>query len=452
MGTAIRVPSERADSGAEVPLTLDEAPPPRLLGLVDQVALWGNLGISILLLLTATFVMAPDPALPPLSLGAALVAIVVGAVIGNALLGLGAVPGAETGAPAMVLLRGMFGWRGSWVPTALNVAQNVGWATFEVWIIAESATRLTSDGLRPVFVVAAGVIATVMALRPLGVVRGYLKRVAVWAVLLSTGYLLVRVLGRPLPDLGDGSWAAFWKSTDLVIALPISWVPLAADYSRHSRSAKAAFGGAFLGYGAATLAFFSLGVLAYSSFALAAGPGEQVDVIASVLALPIGGLALLILVLDELDEVFANIYSTTMSVQNVRPTIDRRVVTVVAGVLATALALAFDMLAYEGFLLLIGSVFVPLFATFAIDYYVLRRGRWDTSESARPRWEMVVPWVAGFVAYQLINPGIVGWWQRWWVARQGDLGFTPPTWASASLCSFAVAALLALVVGRARRR
>ena len=436
----------------EVPLTLVEAPPPRLLGLFDQAALWGNLGISLLLLLSATFVLAPDPSLPPLSLTAALVAIVVGAVLGNALLGLGAVPGAETGAPAMVLLRGMFGWRGSWVPTLLNVLQNVGWATFELVIIAEAATRLTSPGWRWVFVVAGGAVATFMATRPLGVVRGFIKRIAVWAVLLSTAYLFVRVLGRPLPRFADGSWSAFWKGTDIVIALPISWIPLAADYSRHSRSAKAAFGGAFLGYGAATLAFFSLGVLAYSSFALEAAPGEQVDVIASVLALPVGGLALLILLLDELDEVFANLYSTVMSVQNVRPRVDRRLVTVAAGIVCTGLALVFDIVAYEGFLFLIGSVFVPLFATFAVDYYVLRRRQWDVSERARPRWEMAVPWVAGFVTYQLVNPGIVGWWQRWWVARQGDLGFTPPTWASASLLSFAVAAVLALVVGRARRR
>lgn len=428
-----------AAPAAEAPLTLEEAPP-RLLGLLDQTALWGNLGISILLLLSAAFVVAPDPALPPLSLAAALAAVVVGALVGNALLGLGAVPGAETGAPAMVLLRGMFGWRGSWVPTAFNVAQNIGWATFEVWIIAESAARLTSDGLRPVFVVAAGAIATAMALRPLGVVRGYMKKVAVWAVLASTAYLFVRVLGRPLPAFGDGSWAGFWKATDIVIALPISWVPLAADYSRHSRNARAAFGGAFLGYGAATVAFFTLGVLVAS--------GGEPDVIASVLALPVGSVALLILVVDELDEVFANVYSTAVSVQNVQPRVDRRVVTVAVGVLATVLALAFDMLAYEGFLLLIGSVFVPLFATFAVDYYVLRRGRWDVSEAAPPRWEMVLPWAAGFVTYQLVNPGIVGWWQRWWTG----LGFTPPTWASASLWSFAVAALLALVVGRLRRR
>src|SRR5690349_15665108 len=104
----------------EVPRTLDEAPPPRLLGTWDQTVLWTNLGVSLLLMVSGTFVLVPDPALPALSLAAALAALVVGTIIGNVLLGLSAIPGAETGAPAMVLLRGLLGRRGSLVPTAVN--------------------------------------------------------------------------------------------------------------------------------------------------------------------------------------------------------------------------------------------------------------------------------------------------------------------------------------------
>ncbi|MCA1823676.1 MAG: hypothetical protein LC640_05320, partial [Frankia sp.] len=77
--------------------------------------------------------------------------------------------------------------------------------------------------------------------------------------------------------------------------------------------------------------------------------------------------------------------------------------------------------------------------------------RWDVSAGARERLVMVVPWALGFVAYQLINAGSVSWWSSFWVARQADLGFTPATWMSASLVSFAVAALATLGVGRLSR-
>jgi purine-cytosine permease-like protein len=186
-------------------------------------------------------------------------------------------------------------------------------------------------------------------------------------------------------------------------------------------------------------------------------PGN--DVIDALLALPAGWLALIILVVDEVDEAFANVYSTAISAQNVLPRLDRRVLAVVVGVSATLLALVFNIQNYESFLFLIGSVFVPLFATFAVDYFVLPRVRvsrshrrdWDVSEDAPTRWEMFVPWIAGFVTYQLINPGTVGWWQGWWVARAHDIGFKPSSWMSATIASFAVAAVLTLIVGYLRR-
>ena len=428
---------------AEVPRTLAEGPPPRSLGLMDQTVLWGNLGISLLLIVAGTFVLAPDPALPPLSLLAALTAIVVGAVLGNLLLGLGARAGAETGAPAMVLIRGLLGRQGSWLPTGANIAQNLGWATVEIMVIASAAGRLIEPDLRWLAVIATGGAATLMAMRPLGVVRGYLKRIAIWVVLASTLYLFVQVLRQPLPSFSTGSWTGFWKATDIVISLPISWLPLAADYSRHSRSPRAAFGGAMVGYGAATIAFFVLGVLA------TAGDVAGDDVIASLLALPAGTIALVILVIDEVDEVFANVYSTVVSAQNVAPRLDRRLAAVAVGLIATASALAFDdYVAYESFLLLLGSVFVPLFAAFVVDYYLLRRGTWDVTETSPARWAMVIPWAAGFVTYQLINPGLVASWQHFWIDRQHDLGFSPPSWTSASIMSFLVAAIVALGVGR----
>ena len=437
---------ERTGPALEPPLTLTEAPP-RLLGLTDQFVLWANLGVSLLLPVTATFILTPDPGVAPLSLGAALVAIVTGSVIGNLLLGLGALPGAETGAPAMVLLRGLLGRRGSYLPTALNLAQCLGWATFEVVIIAEAAARITDESLRPLYVVLAGGAATAMAVRPLAVVR-LLKRGAVWVVLASTVYLFVQVLRRPLPGLGDGSWEGFWKAADLVIALSVSWIPLAADYSRHSRTGRAAFLGAFLGYGLSGTAFFTLGVLALAGFGLEPG----FDVIDALLAVPAGGVALVILVADEVDEAFANIYSTALSAQNLRPTVDRRVLAVGVGVLATGAALVFDIVAYESFLFLIGSVFVPLFATFAVAYYLLDRRRWEVGNDAVARWWTLVPWAAGFVTYQLVNPGTVERWQRFWLDRQSDLGLTPPSWLSASLASFVVAAGLTLAIGLAMPR
>ena len=52
---------------------------------------------------------------------------------------------------------------------------------------------------------------------------------------------------------------------------------------------------------------------------------------------------------------------------------------------------------------------------------------------------MLLPWAAGFVTYQLINPGYVSWWVSAWTSFGRLIGFTPQSWMSASILSFAVA-------------
>jgi putative hydroxymethylpyrimidine transporter CytX len=350
----------------------------------------------------------------------------------------------------MVLLRGLLGRRGSYPPTALNLLQCVGWATYEVWVISAAGHAVWPAVPRWGYVLAAGGIATAMALRPLGSVR-LLKRIAVLAVVACSAYFLVETLRRPLGSLTGGGWTGFWTSTDLVIALPVSWIPLVADYSRFSRTGRAAFLGAAAGYAVSSAVFFLLGVLALRAY-----PNSAQDVVGALLAVPAGALALVILAVDEVDEAFANIYSTATSAQNAAPLADRRVLALLVGGLATVLALAVNGSSYEPFLFLIGAVFVPLAGTLLVDYYLGgRRYRYDVGERAPQRWAMILPWAAGFVGYQVTTPTQLPSWPGWaqfWGHVQDVLHVSPTNGFSASIVSFAVAALLTPVCWRLAAR
>jgi NCS1 family nucleobase:cation symporter-1 len=437
-----------------------EPVPPELrrLGFLDQAVLWGNLGVSLLVLVAGALLV------PALGLWPALAATVVGAAIGNALLGLAAVPAAETGVPAMVLYRAPLGVRGSLIPTACNVVQNLGWATFELFVIATAATaiseRVLGFGGRPLWVLVFGLVATAMAVAgPLTVLRRWLQRFAIWAVLASTAYLtwyaLARFdLGRLADQPGQGG-LSFWAGVDLAIALPISWVPLVADYARFGRSAGVTFWGTGIGYLLAQVWFFALGVL----FLLGIGQG---DVIAAVLAVPVGLLAMAVLVVDETDEVFANLYSAGVSLKNAAPRLPGRPVVLAFGAVATLLAILVDDLArYENFLFLLGALFVPLFGVLAADWYVLARRRYDVDAMYRAdgpyrgvRWPAVLVWLLGFLVYNWINPGTVTAWVSLVEGLFADLLNLPfplsarLPWLGASIPAFLVAFLAMLAVGR----
>jgi NCS1 family nucleobase:cation symporter-1 len=93
-----------------------------------------------------------------------------------------------------------------------------------------------------------------------------------------------------------------------------------------------------------------------------------------------------------------------------------------------------------------------LLGVLAVDYFLISGRRWDLSETAPARWLMLVPWLIGFVTYQLINPGYLGWWSRQWGRLDEWLGFTPSSWMSASILSLLVAAAITVPVGVLQRR
>ena len=433
-----------ADRHAEAPRTLDE-PVPQSLTAIDQFGLWGNLGVSLLGFTGALFVLRPGgPGTPGLSLAAALTAIVVGTILGTLPVALAGVQGARTGAPAMVLLRGLFGTRLSYLPTALNLIQLFGWGIFEIVTIATAAHTIAPALPKPGYVLIAGVITGLLTIRPLGAIR-VLRRYATAAVLVVCGYLLIQLLRQPLPALTAGSWSGFWLATDTVVAVSVSWVPLAADYARHSRSPRAAAAGTMVGYSVTQVLCYTLGLLALLTVARRSG-----DIYGAFIALPVGALAFAVLAARELDQCFADVYSTAVSLQNFRPRWDRRILAITITACCTAGGLWLNIADYENFLTLIGSVFVPLSAVLITDYYVVARGNWDLSPRSGTRWPMLVPWAAGFVSYQLINPGYVSWWAGAWTRLAAGIGFTPASWMSASILSFAIAAVVTLPVSRWR--
>ncbi|HXC81629.1 MAG TPA: cytosine permease [Trebonia sp.] len=436
--TFVTVPGDRH---SEVARTLAE-PVPQALSLLDQFGLWGNLGVSLLGFTGAIFVLQPGGAgTPELSLAAALTAIVAGTLLGTVALALAGLPGAETGAPAMVLLRGLFGAKLSYLPTVANIVQCLGWGVFELVTIATAAHTVAPALPKWGYVLIAGTATGLLTIRPLGAIR-VLRRYATTAVLIVLCYLFVQLIRHPLPAFTHGTWSGYWPAMDTVVAVAVSFAPLVADYTRHSRTPRAAFAGTLVGYSLTQMLCYVIGLLALVTVAR-----NPANIYGAFIALPAGSLAFAILAARELDQSFANVYSTAVSTQNLRPLWDRRILAAVIAVGTTAGALWLNIADYENFLDLIGSVFVPMSAVLIADYFVVSGRNWDLSATARSRWLMLIPWAAGFVTYQLINPGYVSWWASAWTSFGHDIGFTQQSWMSASILSFCVSAVLTLLVG-----
>jgi putative hydroxymethylpyrimidine transporter CytX len=426
----------------------------RVLGFFDGFLLWANLSVSLLVIVAGAFLVLPaDQFGLALSLPEAFGAIVAAAFVGNLLLGLGGLIGADARVPTMVLMRAPLGRRGSYLPTGLNILQCLGWSVFELIIIATGASALSQQVLGfggvAFWKILFGILATLLAfLGPVGFVRRYVRKFAVWVVIASLLYITWWSLHGQHPV---GLWHrpgshAFWPGFDLVLASIISWTPLVADYTRFSTTRRAGFWSSGLGYFVPTIPLFGLGAVIAMSRQISEAPALLTAVAAGGIA---SILALLALTVDESDEAFANVYSGAVSLQNLLPGVPQRILVGAVAAIATVGALLIDLRNYQPFLYLLGSFFVPLFAVLLADWLLAGRhySRDDVFRGREVRAEMIVAWLAGFCLYQWLSPQGPSWWT--------DLvAHTHPhasPWGGASLPSFAASFALALLAGALAR-
>jgi NCS1 family nucleobase:cation symporter-1 len=342
----------------------------RTLTLRDAFSLWFSLGIGLLVLQAGAYLV------PGLSLGEGLLAIVIGSVAGAVLLGLAGVVGADTGLSTMGALRPTLGVRGASVAAILNVIQLVGWGAFEIIAMRDAANTLstnTFDFTLPVlWTLVFGVAATGLAVMgPLSFVRRFLRHWGIWLLLAGAAWMTYALLADhnlavAFARKGDGS-LSLGGGIDLVIAMPLSWLPLIADYARFGKSPGAVFKGSTLGYLLANIWFFALG----AAYALVAA-GNPDQLLLSALATTGGGLALLLILIDETDNVFADIFSAATSLGSLLHFRIRHLV-IGFGVLCTLIALFVPMAEFMSFLYMIGSVFTPLYGVLLVDHFLIHK-------------------------------------------------------------------------------
>ena len=116
--------------------------------------------------------------------------------------------------------------------------------------------------------------------------------------------------------------------------------------------------------------------------------------------------------MTETDEAFANVYSAAVSLQNLAPRASQPLLVAAVSAVATAGALVIDLVSYQSFLLLLGSVFVPLFAVLLADWLAAGRHYSEDDVFQAPSWRpgLVAAWVAGFALYQWLYPTGPSWW------------------------------------------
>jgi putative hydroxymethylpyrimidine transporter CytX len=358
------------------------------LGFNHYLFLWFGAAVSIAEILTGGL-------LAPLGFQSGVAAIVLGHLVGTVILVLGGIIGTQERIPALVSTRISFGEYGSYLFSALNVLQLVGWTAVMIIAAARSANEISKLlwGIDQLTFWSIGIGGLVLLWIALGRERG-LKKVNMLAVLLLLGItiLLSKVVFQDSSLLnavpaGDMS---FGQAVELSVIMPLSWLPLIADYTRFANNRKSAAWGSGLGYFAGSCWMYIIGLGA----AIIAGNPEPS---AMMLAANLGLSALGIVILATVTTTFLDAYSAGVSFANIFPNLNEKQVALVMTVIGTIAALWFDIEQYENFLLAIGSVFAPLFAVLLTDYFIVKNR--SVEERILVNWGALLIWALGVVLY-----------------------------------------------------
>jgi putative hydroxymethylpyrimidine transporter CytX len=291
---------------------------------------------------------------------------------------------------------------GSYLAAVLNIIQLIGWTTFEILILSKAAEQLTNMHVTFVWNIIFGVIITLLGIfGPLFLVKQWLSKFAIWIVYASSAIILVTLLLQNLPNVmsGEGKDMSFFVALDIVIAMPISWMPLVSDYNRFAKTSKGAFMGTLIGFSITNIIFYVGGLLF--------GVGDISTIIISIQAI-LFGFILLVMIVDEIDNAFADIYSAAISSQSIFHNLNQRHLIIGFSIVSTILAIFVSIEGYEQFLFLIGALFIPLFGVLLTDYFVIKRSKYQNdmmygNKIIKIGYPAIIAWTIGVVVYYLLS-------------------------------------------------
>jgi NCS1 family nucleobase:cation symporter-1 len=330
-------------------------------------------------------------------------AILVGNLIGCALLALTASMGPEIGMPQLPFTRHSFGVRGAYLPALLNWVSASGWYAVNSIVGALAIARLTT---LPFW---AALLVLTAAQMVLGI-YGYnlIHRFeAVSAVILALIFVIMSIIGLPQAHFGLMSHlpladhiGLFVLMTTAVASYVFSWSPYASDYARYlpANTPKlsvfaAVFAGSFLG-----CVWLQLLGAAVATLGLTVAP---IDLVVKVMG-PFWIPALLAVILGTIAANALNIYTGALALLTLDVPIKRWLSIIAVGVLGGLLAFygATGLSAkYENFLLLISYWIGPWLAIVVVDFFLHpgQDGRPGQGLWTRPRAAIAWPGVAAFL-------------------------------------------------------
>ncbi|MBP3633307.1 MAG: putative hydroxymethylpyrimidine transporter CytX [Oscillospiraceae bacterium] len=354
----------------------------RRTSVFENGLIWFGAAVSIAEILTGTY-------FAPLGFTKGFLAILIGHIIGCAMLFLAGLIGGKVRKSAMETTKMSFGSKGALLFSLLNIIQLVGWTGIMIYDGALAVNGIFNIGNWIWCIVIGGLIILwiLIGIKNLGKVN---------TVAMGALFALTIILSFVIFDKGStwnisGEGMTFGAAVELSVAMPLSWLPLISDYTREAKKPVKATAVSAVTYGAVSCWMYMIGMGA----ALFTG---EADIAQIMVKAGLGIAGLLIVIFSTVTTTFLDAYSAGISSESLSAKISGKWVAVAVTVVGMIGAIFLPLADITDFLYFIGSVFAPMIAIQIADFFILKR---NTETSAFNICNLMI-WFVGFVVYRLL--------------------------------------------------
>ena len=354
----------------------------RRTSVFENGLIWFGAAVSIAEILTGTY-------FAPLGFTKGLFAILIGHVIGCAMLFFAGLIGGKVHKSAMETAKMSFGSKGALLFSVLNIIQLVGWTAIMIYDGALTVNGIFDIGNWIWCVVIGGLI---MLWIMIGVKNlGKVNAVAMGALFVLTIILSFVIFGKDSALNIDGEGMTFGAAVELSVAMPLSWLPLISDYTREAKKPVRATAVSAVTYGVVSCWMYIIGMGA------AIFTGES-DIAQIMVKAGLGIAGLLIIVFSTVTTTVLDAYSAGVSSESLSAKINGKWVAIAVTVIGMVGAIFLPLADITDFLYFIGSVFAPMIAIQIADFFILKK---NAETSAFNICNLMI-WFVGFVLYRLL--------------------------------------------------
>jgi NCS1 family nucleobase:cation symporter-1 len=358
----------------------------RSMGFFSTFSLWVGANVVVTTVFTGMLFV------PDMSYVKALMIILIASMVGAIPLVLMGNIGTRTGLPTMIISRAAFGKRGAVLPAAVNTLILIGWSWIQAYMaglsLDHAVTFLTGYSNINLFTILTEVSVVAITIYGHKGIESTEKLVATLMIVLSAivfSYMFISFDIGKLIHMATNENPAITAmiAFDIVVATAFSWIPTVCDFNRNCSSEKAGMAGTFLGYNFATLLAMGLGatVSGFSIIGKMTQTYDPADLIGQQSPI-LGFVAAIVIYLSVLSTNVMALYSATMSYLSIFTRHRFWIPTLVMGIMCVLGALLKNWLLehFQTFLLMIGTLFIPVVAIVLVDYYILKRKYYDANE------------------------------------------------------------------------